>query len=535
MSARSVLVALVCATIYLVHALFTNRVVDDCYITFRYVRNWVEGNGPVFNPGERVEGYTNFLWTALLAGAKWAWPRLDLLLAAQTLGLACGVVLLLQVARFGRGGLFAPLLLALSGPFVVWSTGGLETTLFALLVFGAALAELRSDASGRPRAAAPLLLALATMTRPDGIVFVGALLIHRALGLAREGDGVKRAGARAAVHGLLVFALVYGPYWAWRSWYYGWPVPNTFYAKVGSGLAQWRRGADYVVHFAVQGGVVVALLPLLPIFRRLREPWVRLFALFLAAGLFYVVSVGGESLGLYRFIVPLLPFVALLAQEGLRAIGSRSRALAAALAAVSLVFAAKPTIAPRLSPQRFGMTEPQSGLTFPGDGRVHDYRWFDNYFVDRLAVAARWIDGHAPQDALVASTPAGSIGFHMRQPLLDMLGLNDATIAHAPVANMGAGRAGHEKGDGRYVLSRRPRFILLDNVAVFDHPLTDDEVEQRLRLRSEHEIWADPAFHRDYEKRTVRMGDVELAAVPAADRALFQWFTFWERRADDRR
>src|SRR5512144_1358529 len=41
---------------------------DDAYISFRYVRNFVEGRGLVFNAGERVEGYTNFLWVLELAG-----------------------------------------------------------------------------------------------------------------------------------------------------------------------------------------------------------------------------------------------------------------------------------------------------------------------------------------------------------------------------------------------------------------------------------------------------------------------------------
>ena len=40
---------------------------DDAFISFRYARNWVDGHGLVFNHGERVEGYTNFLWVAMLA------------------------------------------------------------------------------------------------------------------------------------------------------------------------------------------------------------------------------------------------------------------------------------------------------------------------------------------------------------------------------------------------------------------------------------------------------------------------------------
>jgi len=47
---------------------WTRRFVqDDAFISFRYARNWVNGHGLVFNPGERVEGYTNFLWTLLCA------------------------------------------------------------------------------------------------------------------------------------------------------------------------------------------------------------------------------------------------------------------------------------------------------------------------------------------------------------------------------------------------------------------------------------------------------------------------------------
>src|SRR4051812_9407292 len=42
--------------------------IDDAYITYRYARNLVRGFGLVYNPGERIEGYTNFLWTLLVAG-----------------------------------------------------------------------------------------------------------------------------------------------------------------------------------------------------------------------------------------------------------------------------------------------------------------------------------------------------------------------------------------------------------------------------------------------------------------------------------
>ena len=48
-------------------ALHNRFIQDDAFISFRYARNLVDGHGLVFNPGERVEGYTNFLWTVLMA------------------------------------------------------------------------------------------------------------------------------------------------------------------------------------------------------------------------------------------------------------------------------------------------------------------------------------------------------------------------------------------------------------------------------------------------------------------------------------
>src|SRR5262245_60209180 len=42
-------------------------VIDDAFISLRYARNLATGHGLVYNAGERVEGYTNFLWALFLA------------------------------------------------------------------------------------------------------------------------------------------------------------------------------------------------------------------------------------------------------------------------------------------------------------------------------------------------------------------------------------------------------------------------------------------------------------------------------------
>lgn len=59
-----------------------------------------------------------------------------------------------------------------------------------------------------------------------------------------------------------------------------------------------------------------------------------------------------------------------------------------------------------IHPSQYQWYEPQSQLAFPGVGSDHHYAWFDNYFVDRLGIAAEWLDTHAlsqkPEDHFCA-------------------------------------------------------------------------------------------------------------------------------------
>ena len=161
-----------------------------------------------------------------------------------------------------------------------------------------------------------------------------------------------------------------------------------------------------------------------------------------------------------------------------------------------------------LSSRKNSWYEPHCELSFPGVNQ-HSYLWFDNYFVDRQAIAAKWIEDNAPPGALVASTPAGSIAFNLKHHrVIDMLGLNDEHIAHTDGKHLGFGRAGHEKGDGKYVMSRSPDYILMGNVAVLPFlwmKIRGRQVENGKRAG----VWADPEFHKKYQLRCVRLADSE--------------------------
>ena len=82
--------------------LFRVGLIDDTYIFLRYARNLADGNGPVFNVGERVEGFSSPLWTILLGLAGFLGA--DLEMAARVLGLSCGtgVVAILTYSIYRR-------------------------------------------------------------------------------------------------------------------------------------------------------------------------------------------------------------------------------------------------------------------------------------------------------------------------------------------------------------------------------------------------------------------------------------------------
>src|SRR5258708_3544166 len=100
--------------------------VDDAYISYVYAHNAILGHGLTFNPGERVEGFSNFLWTAMMlpiVGGGFDVGRIS-----GALGVAFGVGVLALAIRFpkrlglpGIVGWMAALLLAVDGSFALWS------------------------------------------------------------------------------------------------------------------------------------------------------------------------------------------------------------------------------------------------------------------------------------------------------------------------------------------------------------------------------------------------------------------------------
>ena len=382
---------------------------DDAYISFRYADNLVNGHGLVFNPGERVEGITNLLWTVLFVPVLAA--GLDPAPVSASMGMVASVLLMIATWRLSGGHWLAVLLVAAVPGVSLEGAQGLETVAFAALV---------TAALGRGEHWA-WWAGVAAWVRPEGVLVSGMLWLLR-----RGGE-------------TLILASFIGGITAFRLAYYGDIVPNTFHAKVG-GVPVWR-GLRYLAEFGTTAGplLVLGLAGAVLALRRWREDPQVQTAVLAVVYVVYVIGVGGDFKGTSRFLIPIAPALAVLAVSVVKA----SRPQSVALGALAVL------------------------LSIPGFMSMSEHaERFRAIRADRMVVG-QLLDAALPADAVIAIHSAGIVPFYARRTTVDMWGINDAHIARAAV-EMGEGTAGHERHDYAYVLSREPDVILPERGLVTD-------------------------------------------------------------------
>ena len=306
---------------------------DDAFISFRYVRNLLEGHGLVFNPGERVEGYTNFLWIIELA-AIWgifgirpeqAAPWLSV---GYTVGTVAAVLWwvahLPSLPRRGLVGWMALGLLCSSATFAVWTSGGgLETRQFTFFIVAAVVCLSLYAASPRGLLAASLCLAAAELTRPEGLLLAACCFAWFGVTrLVAEGR-VNARLVRQLVYLVAPFALLVAAHFLLRYAYYGEWLPNTYYAKH---VRPWYESG---FRYLVAGGLETGLYLLLPLaYIAMRSRWqahrdgiYALVLLCVVVHMAYILPIGGDHFE-YRPLDFYWPLLALPAVEGIVLLGT---------------------------------------------------------------------------------------------------------------------------------------------------------------------------------------------------------------------
>jgi arabinofuranosyltransferase len=422
----------------------------------------------VYNSGERVEGYTNFLWTMIVAlGMK---PGIDPVPLSITLGISFYALTLGLYAvlswklNAGRAmpGIVIPLAalaLCLHRDFNVYATSGLETSMFTFLVsLGFALLLFVTTARGL--FVTGVVFALTLMTRPDGAVFLGAAMAYMLL--------ARRDRLRSAAWLLLPLVLVYAPYWLWRYSYYGYLFPNPFYAK-SIGLSYYSQGAEYIwMYFKTYYAIPVVLYVVVTVlwnkrdasttlrvlFAAVRDPGAQppevravvLGALYIAVWLLFIVRIGGDFM-FARFLIPVTPVVLFLIEALVVSLPSRKAVIVACVALAAGIFF------------RYDLYDRTNLVGLVAD----EWQYYPRKFVEESRVHGERLNRY------FKASPV-KVGFGGRQaqliyyadPVLAIeceTGLTDTTIAHLPITKRW--RPGHEKQAPTEYLVRRKVNLLL--------------------------------------------------------------------------
>ncbi len=439
---------------------------DDGMISMRYAWNLSHGNGLVWNPGERVEGYTNLLLTLIMSVFTWLLDKTDAVVGVQILGVAlvfACVYLTWRLAGFAAARFDAagrPLFVATAAvltityyPLSFWSLTGMETGLLTLLLLGSLLA-LELYLRERRRVHLFLVaacLGLAYLTRPDSLIFAAPILLYGAFA-AWTGADARRVQTILLMLG--IFLILPAAQEVFRVMYYGNYLPNTYILKLtGMPLAdRIRNGLGFIslylwTHIFFLGIALIGCL-VKPDRRK------TLYGALVILPILYQIWVGGDAWNWWRIMAPAEPLAAILfvlaACELMQRLGSpvsyrKGARLLTYSAAISIL-----TINLGFLPQMF-FTQDWPPLNF--------------YF--RRVNASVILNRVATPDATVGLVGAGVIPYYTGLKGYDFLGRTDPYIAVLPPDLSGAiawsgmySVPGHNKYDLLYSIEQlQPTYI----------------------------------------------------------------------------
>lgn len=494
---RSLLPLLICLAVFcLTASFFRPYTSDDSFITYRYALNISHGLGPVYNPGEVVEGYSNPLWLGLLLlGLKLGF---DLIVFSKILGLLCGLGALLcsygLTLRLTDGrdpaAPWGLLLLATSAGLGYYAVSGMETPLYAFLLTAAAYCLFLTS----PAAIIMLVVSglAAAFTRPEGVGILVAIIAWRAVSLRELPLNTRRVFWLSAASAVIIAILAL----LFRHHVFGQWLPNTFYAKPPGafGGMSYLAALTYLREYLLTGGnalwLVLAVWPLLiPRWRLAGLAALSLVAVEVAL----VVHARGDWMALSRFLVPLTPLLVGIGYAALlRNLAPRPLigVLVILIAGLNAIQIAEQVTAFRAGeyPQNVMAGQPQR-------------------------LAGEWLRDNLPSDAVIATKRIGGVGYYSGLRLVDTLGLTDQRLAMIRHNSPERGEA-EQQAIATEVFARHPDAILLAVMKRWDKvPLDQPAPDVANNLRdADNALYAGLQSHRyKFLRRIPQGGSGEFA------------------------
>ncbi len=427
---------------------------EDALITMRHVDNFISGNGLVFNPGERVEGYTHTLWFYIISLLRWIGfsPKGALLFPGIIFSLLSLYFLFFRIGRKTDGkpviALSGAVLIGMSS-FIDFGTSGLETSLSYFLLILFSLQLLGDRYKERPEIFG-ITVALMTFNRPDfGIFLIFSLLVFLHGYLKREIDF--KTIIRFFYPPLLLLSI----YELFRMGYYGALFPNPFYAKSGSS-SYFSQGFKYIEDLFLGSAFILIVILSLFIFFLAKKMAKKEFTnrtIVFFGGVFYAFFVirGGGDFMHGRFLLPTVLLLVISSTGIFDNFFTRTKTLriTGVVLIIILVIISRSIIpVQKRGGNMFSNGISDERFAFYGNNIFPLKKIFtdDHIFMWKtIGKNYKFLSENARKKIKIAYHTVGFLGYYSgdRVNVLDRLGLTDPIVARRKIVKRG--RPGHEK------------------------------------------------------------------------------------------
>lgn len=488
------------AFIYFEKANETGFIQDDAFTSLRYAKNLIEGKGLVFNEGEYVEGYTNFSWVVLMSFigsiAHTLNHDLDLNLfleeTSQILSIVFGFLVLVITYLLSRSiflktlsekthtkwlaevSSFIPVPIVLyTTPFIYWSVSGMETSLFVFLTVLSVYLFINREKGKKYLYAFVIVSVINSLTRPEGTIFFGLMILFYLQPRLVNNDGlrwnirIKNLFNKEFYTLITLYLIPISLYLTFRLLYYGYPLPNTFYAKTEFSSEFLTRGFNYVIEFAeaylIYGLVLIPVL--LQLFMKRMSDSEKLLLWIITAYTILIFLIGGDVLPIHRFFLTITPMIFILVLKSIFALieefsPQRFFTLPVLVASILLLAAG------------FYNYEMQKDT-------MMEKRAYETGLVEKMKIYAEFVKNidyeqgknkiknkiKSKSKKVVAMSTIGAFSFYSDAHVIDIVGLTDEYIAHNPLEEEGIDEElsvlwKERRYNALYVVNRKPDYII---------------------------------------------------------------------------
>lgn len=303
---------------------------DDAYITFRTVDNFINGYGLRWNIAERVQSYTNPLWMFCVSLMYYFSREVyySVLLFSLAVSLTTIALLGFHIARERINIITAIMILAFSKAFVDYSTSGLENPLTHLMLALFFLQYYRFEQSLPEHHTCTRIFllsftaSLGVLNRMDTLLFFAPPLAYVLLrnSVTRSKISIPYSKIGIALAGFFPFIL-----WELFSlFYYGFPFPNTAYAKLNTGVHRtelFEQGFYYLLNSLSRDPLTlftISAVVLYVILFAFRNRYHLFAGIGILLYMIYIVRIGGDFMSGRFLAAPLLCAVIVLSRLPLK-------------------------------------------------------------------------------------------------------------------------------------------------------------------------------------------------------------------------